>query len=239
MNTNRKLKNKSSFITEAIKIMKADPNYKLSARSVAEAAGFNAGSIYNYFDGMDHLENTASIYFTEDYALDLSRAAKKADTGLEVYIVMWEIFLKHAFKKPFIFYNVFYSAIAQTDKHNLFKEYYEMFPDKYPHNNSLIELMLNLDKTQNRGKFVLDKCVEEGSIKLEHLEYINHIHIGYTKMVLNDIVKSDLYRPSKKLYHQTLIYIIYSMYYFVREDHREVLNEKLDFHKIEIEAGIN
>lgn len=231
MQTLKKLKRKSYFVTEAIKIIEREGIGSLTARSVAEAAGFNPSSIYNYFENMDHLENTASIFFTEDYANDLASSAENVETGMEIYIIMWEIFLKHAFNSPNIFYNVFYSSIAQAGVYNLFKEYYVLFPEQYPSHRGFILGMMNIDKTQNRGKFVLEKCVKEGSLPQDMLNYVNDIHIGYTKFVITDIVKNKLYSPSHRLYHECVLYIMYSMIAYVPHEHKCILQKRIDFHK--------
>ncbi len=227
-----KQKRKTYFVTEAIKIIEQEGIGKLTARKVAEAAGFIPSSIYNYFANMDHLENTASIYFTYDYANQLSKVVENIDCGLEIYISMWEIFMHHAFANPHIFYNVFYSKIAQTDSHNLFQEYYELFPEQYPQGKGFIIGMLEVDKTQNRGKFVLNKCVTQGIIKEEFSDYINDIHIGYTKHIISDIVKDNLYSPSPQLYHQVIRYIIYSMIHFVDTPYQKYLTDRLQCHSV-------
>lgn len=230
MNINKKLKRKSYFIVEAIKIIEENGVGKLTARVVANAAGFNAASIYNYFDNMDHLENLASIYFTEGYAKELTLATKNVNSALESYLVMWELFIFNAFKEPDIFYNVFYSVISQTEKHNLFFEYYELFPTERPI-GGYIDGMMEVDKTSKRGLFVLNKCVEEGSVCSDMIEYINDIHIGYTKCVMTDIVKNEIHKPNPQLFHKCMEYIVYSMSMYVGEEYRSLLNSFLNFHK--------
>ena len=229
MQMNKRLKRKSYFVTEAIKIIKEYGIGNLTARAVAEAAGFNPASIYNYFENMDHLENIASIYFTEEYANELTTATEKENSALHCYIIMWELFLFHAFADPDLFYNVFYSAISQSGRHNLFKEYFELFPDERPR-GGYISGMIEIDKTQYRGEYVLNICVKEKSIEKEMLSYINDIHIGYTKCIMTDIVKNKLYEPSPQLFHKCLQYIIYSMIMYVNKSYKPYLLEVLDFH---------
>ena len=231
MLSSKKLKRKSYFIIEAINIMDKFGIGFLTSRAVADAAGFTPSSIYNYFDSLDHLENVASIHFTEKYSYELASATNEMELGLEIYIVMWEIFMKHAFKNVNIFYNVFYSSIAQSEGYNLFNEYYEIFPEQYPKFGGFILGMMNIDKTQNRGKFVLEKCVSEGSIQSDMLEYINNIHIGYTKFIITDIVKNKLYTPSTELFHQCILYIIYSMIAYVPEKYKYILEKRIKIHK--------
>lgn len=227
MRLSNKLKRKSYFVIEGIKILKNGGVQELTARNVASAAGFNPGSIYNYFDSMNHLENLASVYFINNYINELVDKTKNSKSGIESYLTMWEVFLKHTFKSPDIYYNVFYSSIVQCGQFNLFKEYYEIFPEQYPKTETFILGMMESDKTQDRGLFVLNSCIEEKSVKNEFIEYINDIHIGYTKFIITDIVKNKLYAPSDELYYKTLKYIVLSMYHYVSEEYRGFLDERL------------
>ena len=229
MNENKKLKRQSYFVTEAIKMIEANGVGHLTARAVAEASGFNPASIYNYFENMDHLENLASIYFTDNYVKDLSRATRTVLTGLESYMIMWEIFLVHALNNPDLYYNVFYSAISQSGKHNLFKEYYTIFPEQRITGSYLSEMM-EIDVIQNRGLYVLGLCAKEGSVDPSMVSYINDIQIGYTKCVMTDIVKSKLIKPSPAVFHKCIAYIIYSMLMYVPDDKKAYLGQILAFH---------
>ena len=230
MKENRKLKRKSYFVIEAIKIIEKEGLGHLTTRAVANAAGFNQASIYSYFDNMDHLENTASIYFTEEYAKALTFYTDNVTSGIQSYLIMWELFLYYALKDPYLYYNVFYSSIAQDGKHNLFHEYYELFPES-KYSESFMKDMIQMDRTQNRNRFVLNKCIEENSITTEMVDYISEVHVGYTKCIFTDIVKSNLYEPSPELFRKCMRYIIYSMLHYIAPDHLDIVNEYLDFYK--------
>ena len=229
MKENRKLKRKSYFVIEAIKIIEKKGLGHLTTRAVANAAGFNQASIYSYFDNMDHLENTASIYFTEEYAKALTFYTDDVHTGIQSYLIMWELFLYYGLNNPFLYYNVFYSSISQDGKHNLFQEYYELFPEAKL-SDSFMKDMLHIDKTQNRNGFVLNKCIEENSIQNEMVNYINEIHVGYTKCIFTDIVKNSLYEPSPSLFRKCMRYLIYSMIHYVSPEYLDIVNEYLDFY---------
>lgn len=230
MNENKKLKRQSYFISEAIKMIDANGVGNLTARGVAEAAGFNPASIYNYFENMDHLENLASIHFTDDYVCDLFRATQSTKSALESYMIMWEIFLVHALNNPDLFYNVFYAAISQSGKHHLFKEYYSVFPERRA-TGGLLSEMMEIDLTRDRGLYILGMCADEGSVDRDMVPYINDIQIGYTKIVMTDIVKNKLYEPSPALFHQVMCYLVYSMLMYVSEEKQDYLRQVLAFHQ--------
>lgn len=225
-------KRKSYFILAAIKIINEEGIEALNARSIALEAGFNASSIYTYFKNLDYLENLASIHFIEPYTRELSNKTQKLDNAIEIYMTMWEIFLKHSFNNPYFYYNVFYSAISKNENTNLFKEYYDIFSNEKPKKGGYILGMMDIGNTENRGLYVLNKCVEENSVHKNMVKYINDIHIGYTNHVMTEIVKTKTIKPSTDLYKKTLKYIIYSMYHYINQDYISIID---DFYKKIIE----
>lgn len=224
----RRQKTKENFINVAIEIIKQKGVGGLTARLVAEKAGYNVASIYNYFKNLDYLENLASIHFTKDYANELTSKTYMIQNGLEIYIIMWELFLKHAFKDPYLYYNVFYSATTQAKDVNLFKEYYDIYQEEKPTDGGYILGMMEIDNTYNRGLYVLEQCCEEGSINCDMKEYINDIHIGYTSHIFTSMVKTKTLIPTEKLFNETMRYIIYSMYHFIPDNFKNIADTKLN-----------
>lgn len=224
----RKLKTKERFVKATIDIIKEHGIEELSARFIAEKTGYNVASIYNYFQNLDYLENLASVYFIKDYTIELTKRTTGMKNALEVYITMWEIFLKHAFDNPYFYYNVFFSAISQDENINLFKDYYEIFKDEKPTQGGLIIGMLEINETHNRGHYVLNYCCKEGSIDCSMLKYLNDIHIGYTDYIITSFVKTKVSVPTKELYNETMRYLIYSMYHFVNKDFLHIADAFLD-----------
>ncbi len=225
----KKTKRKEYFLNAAIKILKAEGLKGFSARKVAEECGYNAASIYNYFENLDHLENLASIHFTNAYDKELIKATENMEDPFTAYISMWEIFSSYALQQPFYFYNVFFATISQTANINLFKEYYAIFPEQRP-KGGVVSGMLEIDKTHDREAYMLQQCVKSGAIKAEFADYINDIHLGYFKFILTDIVKNNLYQPSPKLYHKHMQDFLHSMIHFVSEKNQKVIKDVFDFH---------
>lgn len=225
----KKIQVKKCFVLSAIKIIKTLGFGKLNARNIAKDAGYKPGSIYNYFDNLNHLENVTSIHFTRDYVNALANKTKEAGSGIRSYLMMWELFLLYGFREPVIFYNVFYSSINKDKECNLFEEYYEIFPDELP-TGGYIEGMFHIKTAQKRGYYVLEKCLEEGSIDQNMINYINDLNIGYTNTIFYNMAISELYVPSPELFHQTMVYLIYSIYYYINLPYREELDNILEFH---------
>ncbi len=237
MKESARLKRKSYFVLAAINILKEGKLADLTARRVASETGYNVASIYTYFKNLDHLENVASVYFTDDYVRELCEATCELDNPLKAYLTMWEIFAEHALKKPDYFYNVFFSRISQMSEFNLFKEYYSIFPHAISGESGIVSGMIELHKTDDREAYLLDMCVEEKIIARDMLNYIKHIHLGYFKFILTNIVKNKLYEGSAHLYHEFLTYFIYSMAPYVCKRYQGLLRDVLEFHKANMNKG--
>lgn len=229
MLTENQIKRKSYFVKEAIKMISESGFEKLSARTVSKAAGFNTSSIYTYFVNMEHLIALACIYFTQDYADELLKKYKETDSWLEVYLLMWELFFKHSFKEPTIYFKVFCPSTREPWDNSLYKEYYQMFPEHYPpHDNPLSKFvsMENTERSYYRGKYLLTRAMDEGSIKPEAVEFILEIHRAYVYCILHDFNTSDMYELTM-LYRKILKYIVLCMYFYVEDNYKSMLDNKL------------
>ncbi len=225
---------KNIYISAALKILMEEGLDGFNARKIAAETGYNIASIYTYFKNLDHLENVASIYFTNDYAQRLNEITKKLNTPLETYLAMWELFAIYSFKFPNYFYNVFFSAISEQTEINLFKEYYDAYPEQLPQ-GSKISAMLELSQTREREIYVLKQCAEAGQIDETMLNYIANIHLMHFKCILTDIVKSKIYQASAQRYHQFLIDFCYAFLPYVCENNKVYVEKVLAFHQKNID----
>ncbi len=220
---------KSHFIASALTILKEDGLEGFTARKVAEISGFNVASIYTYFKDLDHLENAASVYFTTAYAEQLNEVSKTLSTSLESYLAMWELFAYHALIYPNYFYNVFFSKTSYDDSLNLFVDYYTAFPKERQRGGNLAD-MLELNNTNNRECYALQKCVDAGQMFGDMIDYISRIHLMQFKCILFDIVKSNLYAPSPELYHRFLVDFCHAFLPYIHEESKHIVQGMLDFH---------
>ena len=90
----------SYFIDAAKQILEEEGIEAVTARKVADIAGYNSATIYNYFENLDHLMFFASMKYLKDYVLDLPEFIKNATDPVDRYIKIWECFSAHSFKNP-------------------------------------------------------------------------------------------------------------------------------------------
>lgn len=228
----RKNLKKANFVTSAIKVLKKDGLKNFSARKVADETGYNVALIYNYFKNLDHLKTLASIHFTSDYVNELTETSKKLTDPLMIYLNMWILFSKHALFFPCYYYNVFFEVVSQTGELNLFEEYYNLFKEEKP-GGSEIDRMIEIAKTVDREAYVMNMCVEKKIISEKSSIYIQDIHIGYFKTILNDIANNGLYKASVEIFQKHMLYFIYVMYHYVDKKYTGLLDAMIKFYSEE------
>lgn len=225
-----KLKRKSYFVIEAIRMIEEQGIHNLSARTVAERAGFNTSSIYTYFSNMEHLESLACIYFTKKYLTDLDGYFKKAHSWTEKYMIMWELFLKHSFARPNEFAKVFYPISREPWTNQLYNEFFAMFPIEFQFADEQILEYLTIGSVQggfHRDKYLLAKAASEGSVDRTKIDYIAEINIAYTYSVVSDIVNGVLDPRDRKLYSKCISYIAFTLLPYVTEDYKGFIVDKI------------
>lgn len=175
------------FIEATSKIIENEGIENVTIRNVADIAGYNSATLYNYFEDLDHLIFFTSIKYLKEYNLELSKFINVSDNALDIFLKTWECFCKFSFKNPKIFYNIFFSK--HKDKlGETISEYYNIFPEDLGENNGEILNMLKYKNIFDRNRIVMYPLVTEGIIKAEKFDIINHTIIYCYEGILNESV---------------------------------------------------
>lgn len=176
------------FVDATAQIIEEEGIESVTIRKIADIAGYNSATIYNYFDEVSHLIFFAAMRFLKKYADALPEYMAKSKNPLEKYLLIWDCYCKYSFKEPQIYYAIFASNLGSQPE-ELIKEYYGLFPAdliNLPEDLKSMFLESNLSK---RGRIALEKCVQEGYIKEENAEEINEMATlvwqGMLTMILN------------------------------------------------------
>ncbi len=234
----KRLKKKAYFVSKAIKVLQKHGLEGFSARKVAEESGYNVASIYTYFKNLDHLKNLASVYFITGYMANLTESIKGLKNPLEVYLSMWIVFTGQAFEKPEYYYNGFFQATTQTGEINLFKEYFDMFPEEKP-DGDIVSHMIDVPRTIDREEYVMGRCIKSKIISKTHARYVLDIYLAYVKSILSDITRDSLYEPSVKLFQKNILNLVYAMYHYVDESYLKLLDDIIEFYSVERDSCDN
>lgn len=183
------------FIEATEQIILTDGIENISIKKIAELAGYNSATIYNYFENLEELILYASIHYLKIYLQDLKKEIKDTMTSKEIYIKIYEIFTKHSFARPEIFNTLFFGKFSnQLEK--VISKYYEIFPKEFQNQNDVIKEMLSQHDIYKRDIPLIEAMIKEGSISenkaMYIMESIIRVHHSFLIDLLNKNIKKDL-----------------------------------------------
>lgn len=168
------------FISTTIELIKEIGITNVSIRKIAAKTNMNSANIYYHFDNLDHLLGLASIYFIQEYVLEVSEKVKIAKNSFEEYMIIWECFAHYAFLSPNLYRRIFFKL---TKDYNLFEEFYSYFPEyKEKLNIDYLEIFMK-DNIYERNKTLLKKVVKDE----KNVDILNEIHLLLFKGLLEEI----------------------------------------------------
>jgi AcrR family transcriptional regulator len=196
----------SYFIEAATQIIDEEGLNGLTIRKVADIAGYNSATMYNYFENLDHLIFFAQLKHLKIYVVHLNDHIKGAKNALETYYLIWEFFCYHSFQEPLVYHTLFFKQFNQplTD---MMKEYYALFPEELEGIGKDIEPMVMNQDLSRRNLSLLINCMKEGFFQEEDLEELNEMALlVYQAMVQRMLTKRAAYTP-KEATRRTMKYI--------------------------------
>ena len=169
------------FISATIELIKEIGITNVSIRKIATKTNMNSANIYYHFDNLDHLLGLASIYFIQEYLLEVSEKVKLAKNSFDEYMIIWECFAHYAFLNPNLYKRIFFKFL--TKDYNLFEEFYSYFPEyKEKLNNDYLEIFMK-DNIYERNKTLLKRVITDK----KNIDILNEIHLLLFKGLLEEI----------------------------------------------------
>ena len=187
----RKKRIMTYFIDAADKIIKEESIRKVTIRKVADKAGFNSATIYNYFENLDHLILFAAMRYIKDYASALPKYLKDANNALERFLKVWECFCHFSFKDPEIYHAIFFADLDK-DLEDYIAEYYKLFPEELIVENHGISTMLLKHNIYERGMTTIEECVKEGFIRKEDAKELNEMTMLIYESILLKVIRNKM-----------------------------------------------
>ena len=167
----------------------------LSIKKIADTAGYNTATIYNYFEDLEELILYSSIDYLKIYLKDLKSEIKSNMKAIEMYETIYKVFVHHSFEKPEIFHTLFFGKYSYKLE-KIIKKYYEIFPDDITGQNDITKSVLVEGNIHNRDLPVIKQMIKEGSILEEEAPYIMEaivrIHQSYLENILQQREKISL-----------------------------------------------
>ncbi|WP_394121261.1 TetR/AcrR family transcriptional regulator [Planococcus donghaensis] len=162
------------FIDATEELIQTEGFDHVTIRKVAEKAGYNSATIYNYFDELSHLLFFASLKFLRPYVETVTTEMEKTNNPVEKYLIAWECFSEYSFKIPEIFNAVFLMDLGDRPE-NMLERYYELYPsDLVTIPEELLPGLLERSIT-DRGRFAINFIVQEGLLDKDAAEELNEL----------------------------------------------------------------
>ena len=181
------------FINATIDIVSESGIDSVTLRSVAEKAGYNSATLYNYFESIDQLIAFAIIRTLDDYFISLDKILRDDNLdSLQKYIRGWDNFVRHSLEKPDFFYLAYFehSDIVFAN----FNQYIEYYPEEI---GSLSESFMTMNSKLNiedQDRYMLEDCVKNGFFKEENIDEI----ISGVKLLYLGILSKARLEPDEK-----------------------------------------
>lgn len=206
------------YFTEAtVEIIQEEGIQNVTIRKVADKAGYNSATIYNYFKELSHLVFFASMKMLKTYTDEVTVHMAKGKNSYEKYMLAWECFCQHSFEKPELFHAVFIQDLgSQPEK--LIEEYYKVYPADLINVPTELKSILFERNMTKRGLSLLDNAAKEGSIKHESVEVVNEMTILIWQGMLSNILNNRTENNSETAAKTTMDYINKIIY------HAQLLN---------------
>lgn len=173
------------FVNVTRAIMDREGADQVSIRKVAKSAGYNSATMYLYFKDVDELITMASLSYLVDYCRALAKAQKGWRSARDTYIYAWEIFCRHAFLYPHVFYRIFFFQHS-TPLEQTIERYYEIFPHQLDDIDGAVKQMLRGGTLESRDYRVLRPLVEEGEIGEQSAALVSTMAVGHFRQLLSE-----------------------------------------------------
>lgn len=170
----QRLRKMKYFIDAAEEIIENEGIDKITIRKVADVAGYNSATLYNYFESLDHLLFYTYMRYLKDYAYRLQTDLKQDENAVDQFLSIWRLFASESMKHPSIFYTLFFTEFSNDFNHAV-KEYYSIYPENLGTPPEEVMPMLMERNIYERDYRALELCAKKGFLRYEDLREINEI----------------------------------------------------------------
>ncbi len=199
----QKLRIMSYFVRATNKIIETEGIDSVTVRKVANMAGYNPATLYNYFENIDYLVGFASIKYLNEYHKSLLDEVEKVEDPLERFLKVWEKFCFFSFRKPKIYRAIFFTTPNFTVC-ELFEYYFKMFPEELGGHADDIQRMMKGCTIHARNLSILrdlrDKAYKDISndVMMDSNDMMITIYRGFLTEVIEDVkTEHDLDKKTK------------------------------------------
>lgn len=187
----RKQRMYTYFIDAALSIIEENDINNVTIRAVADRAGYNSATLYNYFDNLDHLKYFAVLSYLNNYTESIDYHIQKTDTYLDRYKKIWLTFSTYAFQYSIHFQLLFFSELSHNSNEYI-KQYYTYFPDLIEEKEPSLVAMLLEEKLVNRSRVLVEEAIKHDEISQEKGYKIDEMVLLIFQSLLENVKNEQL-----------------------------------------------
>lgn len=194
------------FIDATEELIRTEGYQQITIRKVAEKAGYNSATIYNYFGELSHLLFFASLKFLKPYIESVTLEMKKTTDPIEKYLVAWEVFSNYSFKNPEVFHAAFLMDLGEHPE-NLLMHYYELYPADLLDVSEELKPALMERSIDARGRHAISHIIKAGLLNEAQAEELNELtNLIWQGMFTNVLNNRNRY-SAHEAHERTIKYI--------------------------------
>ncbi|QQK79570.1 TetR/AcrR family transcriptional regulator [Salicibibacter cibi] len=191
------------FINAAADLIEEVGIEKITARKVAERAGFTTSTIYNYFQELSHVIFFASMRYTKPYLEHLPLYMAQGRNTLEKWLYGWECFCKESFKHPQIYASIFINHLGSIPE-NLLNHYYSIYKNDLVRLPEHLQSIILEHTLSIRSSLYVQQAVDEEMLSQGDVNYISEVTLLIWKgMMMNVLNQRRTYSETEAM-QQTL-----------------------------------
>lgn len=179
------------FIDAALSIIEENDINNVTIRAVADRAGYNSATLYNYFDNLDHLKYFAVLSYLNNYTESIDYHIQKTDTYLDRYKKIWLTFSTYAFQYSIHFQLLFFSELSHNSNEYI-KQYYTYFPDLIEEKEPSLVAMLLEEKLVNRSRVLVEEAIRHNEVSQEKGYKIDEMVLLIFQSLLENVKNEQL-----------------------------------------------
>lgn len=195
------------FINATSEIIDEKGIENVTIREIADKAGYNSATIYNYFQEVSHLVFFAALKHVNRFVEALPEQMEKGDNPLDQYLLSWESFCKHSFNEPDIYYAIFLEDLGEKPE-ELLQYYYDIYQSGlFGEVTEDIRILITEYNFSIRSRIALENSVEEGILTEAEASVINERTVLIWQGMLITILNNRRHLSAQEATDKTMAHI--------------------------------
>lgn len=177
------------FMDAAEELSRKDGFDRLTLRTIADAAGYNSATMYNYFHNLEELLAFTVLRVLSAFWQEVSRETEVLEDPLLRYCQVWIIQGRHAYRNPELFHYLF-QLNDRRQVYGFLDDYYRHYPKEYESLSDSMKTLVHETRFNQKNRLYIQPCIQQGDFSEENagqvVEFGHLVFNGVLFQVLHD-----------------------------------------------------